>query len=378
MAGLDLSKLFGTGGLTMNQAGNGGGGGGGTSWPAGPGQGYYGSQDLFRPSSPGRVLPASTGFGGGGGGGGGVTAPTAPPTTNGGEQQAVNERENQVRGEINSGFDSYFSNLDAQLGGLGAQQAGQNQLVENNYNQGASDLGAQKTSSLADLGTQRRKNQEGQVSSLRDLSENIRNLFQTGSIKLGAMGAGDSSATNQYSYAIGKLGAKERGNVLSQTRGIENDIADREVKVQNIFTQEFAKLKTNRDNQILQVAQWFQDKQSELQNMKAQGQLQKGQSLASLSMSLLQEAQNRLMQADANTRNQQNALQQWALNHATTIAQARQALGQPAEYQAPGINRNQLNGGMTTDATGNVSGQMRYGGGVANDEQFQNPFNRTS
>lgn len=292
---------------------------------------------------------------------------TPEPSGPSAEEIARQEAENRVRGDINSGYDAYFSNLDAQIGGLPGQQKGQEQIVNNNYSQGLTDINAQKESSLGDLNTQRRKNNESQVNSLNDIAENIRNLFQTGSVSLGARGAGDSSAVNQYSYAIGKLGAKERGNVLNQTRSIENDIADRETKLNNIVTQETAKLKTNRDNQILQIAQWFQDKQSELQSMKAQGQLQRGQSLASLSMALLQEAQQRLIQADADAKNQQSMLNQWAISHANTIGQLRSNLQQVGGYQAPGVSANQIGGMTNYDAGGNASTPFGYGLSQTND-----------
>jgi hypothetical protein len=170
----------------------------------------------------------------------------------------------QARNDINSGFDAYTSQLDQMLGTLPKQQEGQVQTAQNSYNQGISDIGAQKASSLADLGTSSRKNSEQQVKSLADIADNIRNLFQTGNVMLGTRGAGDSSAADRYSYAVTKLGSKQRGDVLSQTRSIENDIADRSAKLNNIVTQETAKLKTNLDNQVLQVAQYFQDKQNEL------------------------------------------------------------------------------------------------------------------
>lgn len=288
---------------------------------------------------------------------GGGTPTSTTPTSSGPsrEEQEVSRRESEMRNDINSGYSSYFAELDRQIGGLGAQQQGQEQIVSNNYNQGLSDINMQKQSSLGDLETQRRQTQEGQVSSLNDLSANIRNLFQTGNMKLGAMGAGDSSAANQYSYAIGKLGAKERGNIMTQTRSIENDIADRVSKLNNIVTQEVGKLKTNKDNQILQISQWFQDKQNELGQMKAQGQLQKGQSLASLSSQLLQVAQQRLMQVESDNRQQQQALQTWALSHASTIEQAKQAVGQQGNYQAAGVQAQPVNGQMNVDPTGNMA-----------------------
>lgn len=312
--------------------------------------------------------------GGGGGGGNPVnTGPqSAPNPLDMGDwqnQQRVSQYENQVRSDINSGYDAYTSSLDQMLGGIPQQQAGQNQIVENNYNQGISDLGAQKASSLGDLNTQRRKTGEGQVKSLNDISDNIRNLFQAGNVMLGARGAGDSSAANQYSYAVTKLGAKQRGDVMAQTRSIESDIQDRESKLNNIVTQETGKLKTNRDNQVLQIAQYFQDAQNQLLQAKAQGQLQRGQSLAQLSTQLLQNAQAQLMQADANYKTQQNSLLQWAESNSKNIGQLKSNLAQLGQYNAPAIQTQAINGQPQFGATGGLSSMFGGAGGFNDDER---------
>lgn len=287
------------------------------------------------------------------------------------QQGQIQAQEDRVRNEINSGFDAYISGLDQMLGNIPGQRQGQEQIVQNSFNQGVSDLTAQKTSSQQDLDTQRRKTQEGQVKTLNDIADNIRNLFQTGNVMLGSRGAGDSSAANQYSYAVTKLGSKQRGDVLAQTRSIEADIQDREAKLNNIFTQETAKLRTERDNNILQIAQYFQDKQNELIQAKAQGQLQRGQSLAQLSTQLLNQAQQYLMQADADFKNKQNALMTWATNNATTIGQLKSNLAAVGQYNAPGIQAQSINGSPTFDAQGNMTAMWSTGN---RDEKLRNPF----
>lgn len=287
------------------------------------------------------------------------------------QQQNQANAGDQIRNEINSGFDAYISGLDNMLGNLPGQRKGQEQIVQNSYNQGVSDLTAQKTSSQQDLETQRRKTGESQVKTLADIADNIRNLFHTGNVMLGTRGAGDSSAANQYSYAVTKLGSKQRGDVLAQTRSIEADIQDRESKLNNIFTQETAKLRTERDNNILQIAQYFQDKQNELIQAKAQGQLQRGQSLAQLSTQLLNQAQQYLMQADADYKNKQNALLTWATNNATTIGQLKSNLASVGQYNAPGIQAQSINGSPTFDAQGNMNTMWSTGN---SDEKLKNPF----
>lgn len=274
---------------------------------------------------------------------------------------SVDDQANKIRNDINSGYDAYFSQLDQMLGNIPVQRSGQEQIVNNNYNQGISDLGAQKQSSLGDLATQRRKTGESQVKSLADIADNIRSLFQTGNVMLGTRGAGDSSAADRYSYAVTKLGSKQRGDVMAQTRAIEADIGDREAKLNNIVTQETAKLKTNRDNQILQIAQYFQDAQNQLLQAKANGQLQRGQSLATLSTQLYQQAQQQLMAADADFKNRQNSLLSWAESNSRTIGELKNNLAALGQYNAPGIQTQSINGTPTFDAQGNMSAPLYFG-----------------
>ena len=47
---------------------------------------------------------------------------------------------------------------------------------------------------------------------------------------LGARGAGDSSAANQYSYALNRLGSKERGNVMNTTAQSQQEIENQKSK----------------------------------------------------------------------------------------------------------------------------------------------------
>lgn len=279
----------------------------------------------------------------------------------------------RVRGDIESGYNSYFSQLDQMLGSIPTQQAGQEQIVNNNYTQGVSDINAQRASSLGDLETSRRKNEEQQVRGLQDIADNIRNLFKTGNVMLGTRGAGDSSAADQYSYAVTQLGSKQRGDVMTQTRSIQNDIADREAKLNNIVTQETQKLKTERDNAVLQIAQYFQDAQNQILQAKATGQLQKGQSLAQLSTQLLQTAQQQLMQADANFKNRENALMQWAVNNSTNINQLKTNLAAVGQYNVPGVSAPAINGTPQFDAQGNLTTPF-YGGGGGTNEKQQSPL----
>jgi len=291
-------------------------------------------------------------------GSGGSSGPTP--------EQIEQER---IRNQLSSAWDSYFRSLDDQYNGLDTQAGNMNQIVENSYNQGLSDINAEQANNLGDLATSSRKNEENQVKSLADIADNIRNLFRSGNIYLGARGAGDSSAANQYSYATAKLGSKQRGSVMEQTRSIENDIEDRKAKLNNLVTQEMSKIKTERDNNILQTAQWLASAQNELRQMRANGELQKGQSLAQLSQNLLDEAKSRLMAEDTRAKNRQDALLTWAMNNATTINQLKSNLSQIGQVNVTNPTYEKLSGSPTIDAQGNMTTNFYGGAGSTKEDK---------
>jgi hypothetical protein len=332
-----------------------------------------GAQDSKTPGAQDSKTPS--GNEGNTGGGGNPPRATARPGDKdfdanafGGWNFALGRYNDQIRGDISSGYDAYFGQLDSMLGDLPNQQNTQEQMVNNQYNQGVSDLNAQKDMSMQDLATSRRKNEEQQVKSLKDIASNIRNLMQAGQVYLGARGAGDSSAANMYSYALTKEGSKQRANVLSQTRSIENDIADREAKLNTVVTQELGRLKTERDNNILQIVSEFQNAKQRLQEAKARGQLEKGQSLASLSQSLLQQAQARLMQEDQNFKNRQNTLLSWAASNATNINQLKSNLSAIGQYNVNPVSATPINGTPQFDAQGNMI--TYFGSGSREKEKY--------
>jgi len=292
------------------------------------------------------------------------------------QEDLLRQKQEQLRGELSGAWDNYFSNLDQQFNGLEGQAGNMNQIVDNNYNQGLSDINTEKANNLGDLATSSRKNEENQVKSLADIADNIRNLFRSGNIYLGARGAGDSSAANQYSYATAKLGSKQRGSVLEQTRSIENDIEDRKAKLNNLVTQEMGKIKTERDNNVLQTAQWLSSAQNELRQMRANGELQKGQSLAQLSQNLLDQARERLMAEDTRAKNRQDALQTWAMNNATTISQLKNNLSSIGQMNVASPTYDKLSGSPTIDSQGNMNTSFYGGAGSTTKEEKPSFFSQ--
>jgi len=276
-----------------------------------------------------------TGQGGGGGG------PVADPYAG-------------VRDDISSGYDAYFANLDEQLAGLPGQQTSQNQIAENSYNTGVGDLNLQSQQGTDLFTGQRAELATNQSKNLKSLDENLRNLFMAGNVYLGSRGAGDSSAANQYSYALTKQGNQARGDQMNQFTKAYSDIQGRETNLKNIVDNEMTKLKTNYDTQKLQIGQWFQDSQQRVKDAIAQGQLSKGTDLANLSKSILDQSIQAMNQLKQNSMNQQNSLVTWAQNNSKNIGELKSNLQQAMSIQIPNVSPANMSGQITTDAQGNA------------------------
>lgn len=248
------------------------------------------------------------------------------------QQEAAN-RENQIRGDISSGWDAYTNQLNDILNnGLPAQRTAQEGIANDQYTQGLNSLDLQKTQGLQDLGTQRTKVEQNQTKTLRDLSANLRNSFQAGNVFLGAKGAGDSSAANQYAYALTQQGNKQRSDVMQNSANNLSEIDNRETNLKNIYNTEVNNLQAAKDQQINQVASWFAEQQNAIRQAIAQGGLGKSQDLANLSKDILNQGLQAIAQINQNSQARYNALTQWAANNATTIQGLRDNLNQIAQF----------------------------------------------
>jgi len=266
------------------------------------------------------------------------------------------EWQNQIKSQIEGGYNEYFAQLDAMMNtDLPAQKTAQEGIVASQKQQAENTLGSQQTQGLSDLAAERSKTEANQTKGLQSLAEDIRNQFKAGQIYLGARGAGDSSAANQYAYAIAKMGTKARGTLMDTISGIQNEINQREFKLKNTYNTELNNLTEQANQKTLSIAQWFSEQQSALRQAKAQGSIEKGQSLANFSLQLLQTATQQLMMAQQEAANRRSMLEQWAMNNSTTINELKSNMANISAYSAPKVQPGQVAGQISTSAQGDIS-----------------------
>lgn len=234
-----------------------------------------------------------------------------------------------LRNTINQGWDFYTNQLNDMLNvGLPGQRAGQEQIVQSSFTGGINQLDAQKASSTRAVESQ-------QAKSLNDLAANVRNLFQAGNINLGARGAADSSAANQYSYAIQKMGTKAWGDILSQVNDRMNQIGD-------IYNTEVNRLETEKNTRMGQIADWFNQAQNQVRQSIGQAGLGRSQDLQSLSQQIYNRALTAMQQLQAESANRRASLESWAMNNSKSVSELVKNM--QTVQQMPGFQG--INGGM--------------------------------
>lgn len=266
-----------------------------------------------------------------------------------------------MRGQIESGYNDYISNLESMYGGLDSQAQAQRDIAQRSYDQSIKDLGLNKESSLQDLSVSQGKVEANQVKNLRDIADNIRNQYMAGNVMLGARGAGDSSAANQYSYALNRVGSRERGNVMNQTASSLADLDLQRAKLNNIVTQETSRLDTELGNSLSQITSWLAEQQNSIKNMIAQGKLNRSQDIASLTRDRLNQAVAAYQEKQRDIASKKAALESWAMTNADNISKLATNMKSIGQFVPNMPYANPLNGSVSVDSQGNIRGMYGYG-----------------
>ncbi len=307
------------------------------SWYTPPGA------DYSVPSYPGEPYPnysvPPTTPAPGAGGGGGSTPPPGSPT-----QPSPQPSPPQV----DNGWDTYIDQLNSMIGDLSGQKGEQERLAQENVATNTAELANQKQAG------ERQVNQQ-QGANLKDLASNIRNLFQSGEVYLGSRGAGDSSAANQYAYAIGKIGTKARGDVLTQANQRMQQIGD-------IFNSETNRLKSELTSRMGEISDWFNTAQRQIKDQIGQIGMNKA---TTLSTNIYNQALQAMQTMQAEATNRRAMLESWATSNSKTAREL--VANMQTIQQMPGYQN--INMQPQVGSEGSVS-WMPTGAGASTTESY--------
>lgn len=273
-----------------------------------------------------------------GGSGGGSVDPQALEA----ERKA---RENQIRGNISSKANqsrSFLDDLSRQLQGYQQQDESSTRGM---FDQVIGGVQSARDTGLQKLGYAREDVGQRTGSAINDLQQNLRNLMRATGMQLGAMGAGDSSASEIMApYAFSKVGSNARAEVMNNANSQYNDINMKEQDVITTYDQEKTRLESDKISALSAIAQDYRNKFVRIQEAKNYANEAEKDALNNLEVSLLNDVSNKLS-AVQNYVLQRNAeLDQWANSRISSGWDTAQRIGDTSNYQAKEVGYNALPG----------------------------------
>lgn len=185
------------------------------------------------------------------------------------EEAATQARIAEETAGIETQFEPIFSELDRQIGVLPEKQKTlEDQLSELVI----SELGgvrAEEERQLAGVEQSKEEERAGAKGALRGLEQNIRDILRTTGLRIGAAGAGDSSAIGRASEIIAKQGLKSRGGIQETLGKGLNKLSGIAANVKAVAGQQVGKVNQFKTQKMFEIKTEFQDKIDQLQQAKA-------------------------------------------------------------------------------------------------------------
>lgn len=329
------------------------------AWNEGYNQGGRKSYTQYGASDPSLQSAIDQGYGSGlnqfriGGTGASTSTPSYAPSSSGGGTSVPSQPSGPSPEEL--ARQSYFGELDKQLGAIPGIQSNLESQVNNSYGTSKSGIQSGLDTSLSGLDLSRQNIATNQANSLRDLAGNMKNQLMAGNIYLGARGAADSSGADQYSLALAREGSKIRSGVNQQATGLQAQVDQQSNQLRQVAQDQFNQLDTWKNNQLLQISSYIQSLKGNIDQYRANY------------------IQNQLSQLDQQVSGYKQAVAQWVLDRSTSLDQVQSQFKQLGVSPNTNISSAQLPG-INSPLASNFGGVDLYGSMTKKPNDFSSGY----
>lgn len=247
------------------------------------------------------------------------------------EAEEKKKKEEKARKErIENNFDPIFSELDRQLSTLPTRQKQYEEQIGSMAQSQAEEAARSKEASLASLETSKGQVTEQAQSSLRDLEGDIRNEMKAKVNMLGT--ASRSSAADEVSEAVMREGLKGRSKILSTRDAAYGEIETKRADINNLATEQSAKIDQWKNQSLFQIGQDFADKVDTLNKEKANASAERAQAIDQMITGLENEFYGTLQQLDNQVLNYKSTIATWQMQREAELEDYATKLGMSAKY----------------------------------------------
>jgi hypothetical protein len=296
---------------------------------------------------------------------GGAFSPTR--TTGGSSNQAgnsvvtndlLNNQLSNGNSQIDTDYNSYISDLNAQEQNLRGQADVYGQQLSNQAESAKTALGAEKTTKESGLATQEQTANKQASSALQQARDLYRQVQQRNIAQLSGVGLSSSSVAEALAERLGVETARRVAGVTGSQQEILQNIAKERSSLNDYYQRRLTDLDSELSTQKNALQQQLISGINQINNARNVAASERAQAR----QNLLSQTQSALAQLTANAQAFQQSLDQWKAQNETRLGQVGQDL--PSLFQSLNnavtntANPQGLNYGFTIN--GNPQGQLGY------------------
>lgn len=255
------------------------------------------------------------------------------------------DREKKVRSTISDRANRFKSSINNLMNVLPQYEMEDTNYLDANFGNSLNALSTARDQGLNKLNVSRDNVNQMSTSSIRDLEQDMRNQMMATNMQLGAMGAGDSSASQIMApYAFSKLGSNARADILGQRNTQLNDIQLKESDLITAYDTEKSTIETEKNNALQQIRSFYRQQLSQLNEAKMNADDMEMEAISNLETGLLDRALNELSSVQDYVRQRQAELDTWTRNRLAQLNDSRITMSNNANFDPRAIVSQELPG----------------------------------
>ena len=279
------------------------------------------------------------------------SAPTAQRTVDTLQTQR-NNQESNLRSSISNRANSYKSNLGNLEKMLPQYQAEDTAFINQGFDTSLNNLSLAKQAGMDKLGANRAKVDTYKTGAISDLQSDLRNQMMATQMQLGAMGAGDSSASQVMApYAFAKAGSQARSGILNNANNQYADIDAQQADIGLAYDTEKSNIERDKIGALSNIQAEYRNKLMQVREAKNFADDRQYEALNNLEMSLLDEVSGKLSQVQSFVLERNAELEDWARSRWDSINNTASAFSNPNDNtqaidagNLPGLTGQSVNG----------------------------------
>lgn len=269
-------------------------------------------------------------------------------------QKAADEARKAAQSAIRNKAETLRSGLTSLESQVPQYQAEDEQYVTDQYGNMLNNYQSQYDQSLGLLGNKREAIGTYKEQATQEMGQDMRNSLLASQMKLGAIGGGNSSASEvMLPYAFSKESGKQRASIIGQANDQYATLDNEEINLKAGYDQGKKEIDNWKITALDNVRQTAREKLDRIQQAKLQATADEQDALANMEIDVLNNAQSMLAQIQAEDRNRRTNLENWATQRMAQLQDYKLQLSNTTNFNPQQMTYDALDVGNFGGASNN-------------------------